>query len=88
MSDRVALIRERLQASFSPSALEVLDESHQHAGHAGAASGRGHFRVRITAAAFNDMSLIQRHRAVYAAMGSLMDTHIHALAIEARLPAQ
>ena len=87
MSERVEQIRQCLQARFAPTELKVIDESHQHAGHAGAASGRGHFRVQISADAFSAMSLIQRHRAIYEALGSLMQTDIHALAIEARVPA-
>ena len=59
------------------------DESHLHAGHAGAKDGRGHFRVSIVSEAFEGMNPIARHRAVYAAMGDLMTTDIHALSIEA-----
>jgi BolA protein len=79
-------IRERLQAAFQPVLLEVEDESAQHRGHAGAASGRGHFRVHIVAEAFRGMAPLARHRAVYAALDELMQTEIHALAISARLP--
>ena len=86
MSGRVERIRDCLQAQFSPAELQVIDESHQHAGHAGAASGRGHFRVQICAAVFAGMSPIQRHRAIYQALGTMMETDIHALAIEARAP--
>ncbi len=70
--------------SLRPAVLEIEDESHRHAGHAGAASGHGHFRVKIVAACFDGMSLILRHRKVYEAVGELMKTDIHALAIEAR----
>ncbi len=86
MIDRVEAIRRLLQARFNAQDLQVIDEGHLHAGHAGAATGRGHFRVRLAAAEFASMSLLQRHRAVYEALGSLMDTDIHALAIEARMP--
>ncbi|HSW15495.1 MAG TPA: BolA family protein [Solimonas sp.] len=85
---RVERIRERLAAAFSPVELAVEDDSHLHAGHAGAASGHGHYSVRIVATAFEGMSLLARHRAVYAAMGEMMQTDIHALAISARSPAE
>jgi len=84
---RVAAIREALEAAFAPTVLEVRDDSHRHAGHAGARDGRGHFDVRITSAAFAGMSPLARHRAVYAALGGLMDTDIHALSIRAGTPA-
>ena len=80
---RVEAIRLRLQEAFAPLALEVIDESHRHAGHAGARDGRGHFRVRIVSAAFAGMAPLARHRAVYAALDGLMQAEIHALAISA-----
>ena len=86
MSARVEAIRTRLTAALAPVALDIEDESHRHAGHAGARDGRGHFRVRIVSAAFEGQSAIARHRAVYAALGDLMQTDIHALAIDARTP--
>jgi BolA protein len=82
-AERKAEIERRLQDAFEPESLLVEDESHLHAGHAGARDGRGHFRVSIVAGAFEGLNPIQRHRAVYAAMGELMQTDIHALAIEA-----
>ena len=87
MSDRVALIRERL-AMLAPLGLDVEDDSHRHAGHAGARDGRGHFRVRIVSAAFDGLAPLARHRAVYAALGDMMQTDIHALAIDARAPGE
>ncbi len=86
MIDRVGAIRALLEASLAPIALSVEDESHKHAGHAGARDGRGHFRVAIVSAAFRGEMPIARHRAVYAALGDLMQTDIHALAIDARAP--
>ena len=86
MTERVETIRSRLAAALAPTALDVEDESHRHVGHAGARDGRGHFRVRIVSAAFEGQSAIARHRAVYAALGNLMQTDIHALAIDARTP--
>ena len=76
MNDRVARIREQLTAAFEPEALEIEDESHLHAGHAGARDGRGHYRVMIVAAAFTGLNRVQRHRLVYEALGSMMTTDI------------
>ena len=83
---RVEAIRAALQATLSPQSLEIEDESHRHAGHADAADGRGHFRVDVVSDAFAGLSPIARHRAIYAALGELMTTDIHALAIRARTP--
>lgn len=85
-ASRAERLRERLQAQFSPAQLMVEDESHLHEGHAGAASGQSHFRVRIVAEAFRGIPSVARHRLVYAAVDDLMKTDIHALAIEARPP--
>jgi BolA protein len=84
---REQLLRRRLESRFAPTLLIIEDESHLHAGHAGAAQGHGHFRVTIVAEAFRGISPVARHRLVYAAVGDLMQTDIHALAIEARPPA-
>ncbi|MBO9663969.1 BolA family protein [Dokdonella sp.] len=86
MNARVEQIRTRLDAALAPSALEVEDESHRHVGHPGARDGRGHFRVRVVSAAFRGQSSLARHRAIYAALGEMMQTDIHALAIDARAP--
>jgi len=85
-AERVALIGERLSAALEPVSLQVEDESHLHAGHAGARDGKGHFRVTIVSARFEGLSPIKRHRLVFAAVDDLMDTDIHALAIDARTP--
>ena len=85
---RVEAIRAALQAALAPQSLEIEDESHRHAGHAGAADGRGHFRVDVVSDAFAGLSPIARHRAIYAALGELMTTDIHALAIRARTPGE
>ncbi|AKS42022.1 BolA family protein [Wenzhouxiangella marina] len=77
------MIEQRLRDAFAPDELEVIDESHLHRGHPGARDGRGHFRVRIVADAFHGLPRLARHRRVYAAMGELMQTEIHALNIEA-----
>jgi len=86
VSGRVERIEAALRTAFAPSQLQVVDDSHKHAGHAGAQDGRGHFSVRIVSAAFAGMSPLARHRAVYAALGSMMQDDIHALAIQADAP--
>lgn len=78
-------IEAALRASLQPDAVEVQDDSHLHAGHAGAREGR-HFTVRITAPAFTGQTRIARHRLVYDALGTLIPKGIHALAIVARAP--
>jgi BolA protein len=83
---RLIELRTRLTQHLQPVALEIIDESARHAGHAGAASGGGHFIVQITSAAFRDKSLIQRHRLVYDAIGDMMQRDVHALSIDARTP--
>lgn len=85
---RLQRIRQRLQEAFDPQRLELEDESHKHAGHAGARDGRGHFRVLIVSAAFDGRPPLARHRAVYAALGDMMDTDIHALSIQAMTPSE
>ncbi len=81
--ERVRMIRQRLEQALDPQSLEVIDESYLHVGHPGARDGRGHFRVRIVSALFHGLPRLARHRRVYAAMGELMNTDIHALTIEA-----
>lgn len=87
-AERASAIRSALAAAFEPMALEVVDDSHRHAGHAGARDGRGHFNVSIVSERFAGMPPLARHRAVYAALGDLMVTDIHALSIVARTPAE
>ena len=77
----------RLQAAFAPDALEVINESHKHAGHAGDdGSGESHFRVVIRAGAFAPLTRIERHRAVHAALGPTLVGRIHALALDVSQP--
>lgn len=83
MPDRVLNIRARLLAAFSPSELEVVDESHLHVGHEGAKDGRGHFRVTIVSDQFAGRRPIECHRMVFAALEDMMRTDIHALSITA-----
>lgn len=83
---RIARMREVLTVAFAPAQLDIADDSHKHAGHAGARDGRGHFRVRIVAEAFRGLAQVKRHQRVYAALGEMMRTDIHALALETRAP--
>ena len=83
---RVERIRALLEQALSPLSLEVSDESHKHAGHAGARGGQGHFGVDIVSTAFAGKLPLARHRLVYAALGDMLQTDIHALAIRARAP--
>jgi BolA protein len=84
--DRVAQIRRRLETELEPEELDVVDDSHRHVGHAGARDGRGHFQVRILSRRFAGKRTVERHRMVYAALGSLMQTDIHALGLVALSP--
>lgn len=84
--DRVAFIEETLRSAFAPVHLEVEDESHLHAGHAGARSGGGHFKALVVSSAFAGLSQVARQRAVYAAMGDAMRTEIHALSLRTLTP--
>ncbi len=86
-AERITLIRERLEKTFSPQQLAIQDESHKHAGHA-SAGGAGHFDVDIVADAFEGKTLIQRHRLVYDAVDDIMHTEIHALSIKASTPSE
>ena len=78
-------IEAALAAALAPAALQVDDDSHLHAGHAGAREGR-HFSVRIASVRFQGLTRVARHRLVYDALAFLIPAGIHALAIDARLP--
>jgi BolA family transcriptional regulator, general stress-responsive regulator len=80
-------IEAELRAALQPQALEVQDDSHLHAGHAGALEG-SHFTVRLTSERFNGLSRVARHRLIYDALRQLIPRGIHALAIEARAPGE
>ena len=86
-AERIAMIRKRLTAVFSPEVLNIIDESAKHAGHA-SAGGAGHFVVEIVSGSFEGNSLIQRHRQVYDALDDIMHSEIHALSIKASTPAE
>lgn len=83
---RYARIRALLHDSLSPTMLNLVDESHLHAGHAGAASGGSHYRLTIVAPAFAGLTLVRRHRLVYDSVHLMMQHEIHALAITALTP--
>ncbi|HNP62992.1 MAG TPA: BolA family protein [Woeseiaceae bacterium] len=87
-ADRVPRIRSILTDAFSPDDLLVKDQSHLHAGHAGARDGRGHFEVVIVADQFAGLTRIECHRLIYDALGSMMETDIHALSIRASAAAK
>ncbi|WP_408003425.1 BolA family protein [Pseudothauera rhizosphaerae] len=84
----VERIRSRLQETLAPSFIDVGDDSALHAGHAGARSGGGHYRLEIVAEAFAGKNTVARHRMIYAALGEMMGGDIHALAIRARTAAE
>lgn len=84
--DRLEIINSCLNRAFDPKSLTVIDESARHIGHAGARDGRGHFTVEIVSEVFCGLTLLDRHRAVYAVLGELMQTDIHALSIKATAP--
>ena len=84
---RLEAIRAALQV-LEPLQLDVIDESHKHVGHEGARDGRGHFAVEIVSAQFAGRAPLARHRCIYDALGSLMQSDIHALSIRARAPGE
>lgn len=75
-------------AALSPLTLDLRDDSSKHAGHAGAASGGGHFLLKIVSERFNGLNAVARHRLVYQALGEMMQRDIHAIAIDARAPGE
>lgn len=85
MNEREARMRAAL-AALAPAQLEIVDESHKHAGHAGAREGGGHYVLRIVSAQFAGKNTVARHRMVYSALGELMKREIHALNIQALTP--
>ena len=88
MNQRIERIQALLQAGLAPLECQVDDESALHAGHAGAASGGGHYRLRLVSSRFEGQPRIARHRLVYDALQDMMQTDIHALAITALTPAE
>jgi BolA protein len=85
MNDCPEKMRAKL-AMLNPTALEIIDESRKHAGHAGARDGGGHYVLHIVSAQFAGNNTVARHRMIYSALGELMKREIHALTIQARTP--
>ena len=85
-STRAERIVSELQRALHTEQVELIDDSHLHAGHAGARDGRGHFRVRVISLDFAGLRTLQRHQLVYRSLGDLMQTDIHALSITALTP--
>lgn len=85
-SSRIERMRSELTEALAPVELELIDDSHLHAGHAGARDGKGHYTVRIVASRFAGLRPLQRHQLVYKALAEMMLTDIHALAIVALAP--
>jgi BolA family transcriptional regulator, general stress-responsive regulator len=83
---RTQRIRDELERALHPQTIELIDDSHLHAGHAGARDGRGHFRVHIVSDRFRGLKTLARHQLVYRSLGTLMQTDIHALSIIAETP--
>lgn len=83
---RIAAFEGDLRKAFKVEVLKIDDESHLHAGHAGAASGGGHFKLEIVAPEFKGLNLVARHRAIYAALNRHIPKEIHALTITALAP--
>lgn len=83
---RMEEIRNRLRTALHTERIDVIDDSHLHAGHAGAREGKGHFRARIVSDDFRGLRTLQRHQLVYRSLGEMMQTDIHALSIAALTP--
>jgi BolA protein len=83
---RAERIVSELRGALHTDQVELIDDSHLHAGHAGARDGRGHFRVRVVSADFAGLRTLQRHQLVYRSLGQMMQTDIHALSIVALTP--
>lgn len=85
MSEVIEAMKARL-AVLAPERVDIVDDSAQHAGHAGARAGGGHYRLTLVSAAFSGLNGVARHRLVYQTLGDLMEQKIHALSITARTP--
>ena len=86
MTDRPGRIEAALRGQLAAEHVEVVDESHLHAGHAGARSGGGHFRVLVVSPRFADLRPLDAQRLVYGALGDMMESEIHALSIRTLTP--
>lgn len=85
---RSDLLRKRLEDVFQPQELLIKDQSQLHVGHDGAVDGKGHFEVRIVSAHFTNVGRVRRHQMIYAALGGLLESDIHALRIKAFAPSE
>ena len=82
-------MRTRLEAALTPLELEIIDQSDQHRGHAGwREGGETHFHMRLVSEAFNDLSRIERQRAVHKALGDMLEATVHALSMDLRAPGE
>jgi BolA family transcriptional regulator, general stress-responsive regulator len=79
---RINQMHTLLEQAFQPSVIKINDDSQLHAGHAGAQSGKGHFSLEIKSKAFEGLRPIKQHQLIYGALGDMMQTEIHALAIK------
>ena len=81
-TERLQHIRAKLEQAFAPTHLEIIDESHEHIGHAGSKDGAGHFALVIASHTFSGKSLLTNHRLIYTTLDDLMGKEIHALTIK------
>lgn len=86
MSERVQNIEARLRTALEPESLDLVDDSHKHAGHAGARGGAGHYDLTIVSDRFTGVNTVGRHRLIYEALADMMPAEIHALSIKAYSP--
>ncbi len=86
MSERMQQIEAKLRAALNPESLDLIDDSHKHAGHAGAKGGAGHFDLAIVSEKFSGVNTVGRHRLIYEALAEMMPGEIHALSIKAFSP--
>ena len=85
---RIAKMHRLLTDALAPTRLDIRDDSHRHAGHAGSRHGQGHFGIVVESAVFTGKLPLARHRLVYAALGDMLQTDIHALSIDAKAPGE
>lgn len=84
--NRLETIEDKLRNALNPESLDIIDDSHKHAGHAGAKSGGGHFDLTIVSGQFSGVNTVGRHRLIYDALAEMMQSDIHALSIKAFAP--
>lgn len=81
---RIDLMKKKLNSALQPSYMKITDDSHLHAGHVGAKSGKGHFSLDIISEQFTDLTRIKQHQLIYDALAEMMQDDIHALTIKSR----